>query len=87
MCGGTAEAEGINASSDGLNDIFIFVFFLKKQQLFYSVFKHVDIYTNTRHTHKYKANIYRPYNGVKEEKEEEKTTATTTAITTTFIGQ
>ena len=63
---GYREAEGINASSDGLNDVFILVFFFKKQQLFYSVFKHVDIYTHTRHTHKYKANIDRPYNGVKE---------------------
>ena len=31
---------------------------------FHSVFKHVDIYTYTRHTHKYKIDGYKLYNGV-----------------------
>ena len=31
-----------------------------------SVFKHVNIYTYARHTHKYKVNMYRLYNGVEE---------------------
>ena len=34
------------------------------ENFFYSVFKHVGIYTCTRHTHKYKVNMYRLYNGV-----------------------
>ena len=33
-----------------------------------SDFKHVDIYTYARHTHNYKVNMYRLYNGVKKKK-------------------
>ena len=32
-------------------------------ELLKSVFKHVYIYTYTRHTHKYKVNMYELYNG------------------------
>ena len=33
---------------------------------FHSVFKHVDLYLYTRHTHKYEVNMYGLNNGVKE---------------------
>ena len=36
------------------------------------VFKHVDIYTNTRHMHQYKVNMYRLYNGVHKKKKKKK---------------
>ena len=46
--------------------LFSFSSFFK---LFYLVFKHVDIYTYTRHTHKCKVNICRLCNGVQQQKQ------------------
>ena len=50
-----------------------FVFFcFSFLNFFNSVFKHVDIYTYTRHTCKYEVNMYRLYNGVKSIKKNKK---------------
>ena len=51
------------------DEVFIFVFF-----------KHVDIYTYTRLTHKYKVNMYRLYNGVKKQQQQTHTQIVRTRI-------
>ena len=52
--------------------VFVHGYFKKKKKLFNSVFKHVDGYAYTRHTHKYKVTIYRLCNGVNKKNTKDK---------------
>ena len=54
--------------------------YIKKAHIFYSVFKHVNIYTYTRHTHKYGADMYKLYNGVNNNNKKDKTKIVRTSI-------